>query len=82
MMTGDVAVTGNGNIPSIGAVHCPKPAAHYKSARAGLLGFTYGMATESARDNIIVNAILPGPINTPPTPSRAGGLPGRSSTTR
>jgi NAD(P)-dependent dehydrogenase (short-subunit alcohol dehydrogenase family) len=52
------------NISSIGAVHPPKPTAHYNSAKAGVLGLTYDMATEFARDNITVNAIMPGPIRT------------------
>jgi NAD(P)-dependent dehydrogenase (short-subunit alcohol dehydrogenase family) len=52
------------NISSIGAVHPPKPTAHYNSAKAGVLGLTYDMATEFARDNITVNAIMPGPVRT------------------
>jgi 3-oxoacyl-[acyl-carrier protein] reductase len=52
------------NMSSIGAVHPPKPTSHYNSAKAGLLGLTYDMATEFAPDNILVNAIMPGPIRT------------------
>jgi NAD(P)-dependent dehydrogenase (short-subunit alcohol dehydrogenase family) len=50
------------NISSIGAVHPPKPTSHYNSAKAGVIGLTYDMATEFAPDNITVNAILPGPV--------------------
>lgn len=52
------------NISSIGAVRPPKPTAHYNSAKAGVLGLTYDMAAEFARDGIHVNAILPGPVRT------------------
>lgn len=37
----------------------------YTSAKAGLLGLTRHAAFEYARDNIRVNAILPGPVMTP-----------------
>jgi NAD(P)-dependent dehydrogenase (short-subunit alcohol dehydrogenase family) len=70
------------DISSIGAVHPPKPMTHCNSAKAGNLGLTYEMTTESAWDDLTINAILTGPINIPPTPSRAGGLPGQSSTRR
>ena len=52
------------NVSSMGAVRPPKPTAHYNSAKAGMLGLTYDMATEFAPDNINVNAILPGPVRT------------------
>jgi len=52
------------NMSSMGAIHPPMPTPHYNSAKAGLLGLTYDMAIEFARDNIHVNAILPGPIRT------------------
>ncbi|MBN1322186.1 MAG: SDR family oxidoreductase [Thermoleophilia bacterium] len=52
------------NMSSMGAIHPPMPTPHYNSAKAGLLGLTYDMATEFARHNIHVNAILPGPIRT------------------
>lgn len=37
----------------------------YSSAKGGVLGFTKAMAREGARFNITVNAICPGPIETP-----------------
>jgi NAD(P)-dependent dehydrogenase (short-subunit alcohol dehydrogenase family) len=52
------------NMSSMGAVHPPMPTPHYNSAKAGVLGLTYDMATEFAADHIHVNAILPGPIRT------------------
>ncbi len=64
------------NISSIGAVHPPKPTAHYNSAKAGLLGLTYDMATEFARDNITVNAIMPGPVRTSFYDETIGSLSG------
>ena len=37
---------------------------HYTSAKAGLIGFTRHLSSELIRDNITVNAICPGVINT------------------
>ena len=37
---------------------------HYSASKAGVIGFTRALAREFARDNILVNAIAPGPINT------------------
>ena len=37
---------------------------HYAAAKAGILGFTRSLSYEVADDNIIVNAICPGPIDT------------------
>jgi len=47
----------------------------YASAKAGLLGFTCSIARENARYGVTVNAVLPGPIETPMV-SRAVGLAG------
>ena len=53
------------NLSSMGAVHPSVSVLHYHAAKAGILGLTLNLAFELAPFNIHVNAIVPGPIETP-----------------
>ena len=53
------------NLSSMGAVSPSVSVLHYHSAKAGMLGMTLNLAFELAPQNIYVNAIVPGPIETP-----------------
>jgi NAD(P)-dependent dehydrogenase (short-subunit alcohol dehydrogenase family) len=53
------------NLSSIGAVSPSVSVLHYHSAKAGVLGLTLNLAFELAPLNICVNAIVPGPVDTP-----------------
>ena len=67
------------NISSMGAVHPSVSVLHYHSAKAGILGLTYNLAFELAPFNIYVNAIVPGPIDTPFWDDIIAGIPDREA---
>jgi 3-oxoacyl-[acyl-carrier protein] reductase len=51
-------------ISSMGAVSPCVSVLHYHTAKAGILGLTVNLAFELAPQNIYVNAIVPGPVDT------------------
>ncbi len=53
------------NVSSVHAVATSKNIAAYAASKGGLLALTRAMAIEWAMDNIRVNAILPGAVDTP-----------------
>ena len=59
---------GNGAIVNVSSVHAIQTSANiaaYAASKGGLLALTRAMAIEFAPDNIRVNAILPGAVDTP-----------------
>ena len=59
---------GGGAIVNVSSVHAVATSANisaYAASKGGLLALTRAMAIEFARDNIRVNAILPGAVDTP-----------------
>jgi NAD(P)-dependent dehydrogenase (short-subunit alcohol dehydrogenase family) len=61
-------VVGGGAIVNVSSVHAIQTSANiaaYAASKGGLLALTRAMAIEFARDNIRVNAILPGAVDTP-----------------
>ncbi len=53
------------NVSSVHAVATSPEVASYAASKGGMLALTRSMAIEFAGDNIRVNAILPGAVNTP-----------------
>lgn len=53
------------NVSSVHAVATSPGVSSYAASKGGLLALTRSMAIEFAADNIRVNAILPGAVNTP-----------------
>lgn len=63
-----MAAAGGGAIVNVSSVHAVATSANiasYAASKGGLLALTRAMAIEFARDNIRVNAILPGAVDTP-----------------
>ncbi|WP_427174854.1 SDR family NAD(P)-dependent oxidoreductase [Arthrobacter sp. 92] len=53
------------NISSQPAIKGGTGLCHYSAAKAGVVGLTKALALETAGDNVLVNSIAPGPIETP-----------------
>ncbi|SDQ12594.1 SDR family NAD(P)-dependent oxidoreductase [Quadrisphaera sp. DSM 44207] len=53
------------NIASQLAIKGGESLTHYSAAKAGVLGLTKALALEVARSGVLVNAIAPGPVETP-----------------
>jgi len=63
-----LAADGGGAIVNVSSVHAVQTSANiaaYAASKGGILALTRAMAIEFAHDNIRVNAILPGAVDTP-----------------
>ncbi len=79
--------SGGGAIVNVSSVHAVQTSANiaaYAASKGGLLALTRAMAIEFAKDNIRVNAILPGAVDTPMLRSglNRGHLQGEDITSR
>lgn len=53
------------NIASQLAIKGGRGLSHYSAAKAGVVGLSKSLALETAQDNVLVNCIAPGPVETP-----------------
>jgi NAD(P)-dependent dehydrogenase (short-subunit alcohol dehydrogenase family) len=79
--------SGNASIVNVSSVHAVQTSvgsAAYAASKGGILALTRAMAIEFAKDNIRVNAVLPGAVDTPMLRSglNRGHLSGSSITQR
>ena len=67
--TGSMRRRGGGRIVTVSSLAALRMSMNlgvsYTAAKSGLLGLTRHAAFEYARDNILINAVLPGPVMTP-----------------
>jgi 3-oxoacyl-[acyl-carrier protein] reductase len=69
---GELKRSGSGAIVNIGGMSAhtgSKHRVHVTTAKAGLVGFTRGLAHDLAADNVTANCVVPGLIATPRDPS-------------
>jgi NAD(P)-dependent dehydrogenase (short-subunit alcohol dehydrogenase family) len=64
-------------VSSVQALACQEGVAAYAASKGTLLALTHAMAVDHAKDNIRVNAVLPGTVDTPMVRSSAERFGGR-----